>query len=222
MSGSSINKSHNVPTNLGDLPPETALEIAEGLDNQSLVSFAQTCGSLYGFLSPLIKKRAQSAAFAPRHLYEENFGYDNHQQHGVDEPPLLVTGSYCVPERGFGATNLDILGQAVEAGELGVVRSFLAYGVCPNSYIASGERLLNLAIASLRTDMVNLLLEFGADPSKQDLITNLSPLVRAAQCRSEEILLLLIRAGANLNEDTVRQAIAHYFPFRHYRGLVPI
>lgn len=202
---------HNTtPTNLGDLPVELVQQIAQRLDSQSLLRLAQTCQSLYWLLMPHIKHHAHITAFAPLPLYEENFIYDYGQRHGIDEPVFTLHASYGVPAGEFGPTDADILGKAVTGGELDIVRGFLKHNLDPNSYIASGERMLGLAVQSRRTDMIKLLLEFGADVSRPDLVTGISPLVHAARSGKEEIVRLLIEAGGDLNTDRVMQLIASY------------
>lgn len=201
---------HTTTTNLGDLPPEVVLQIAQILDKQSLLRLAQTCRALYWLLTPEIKERAQTAAFAPLTLYEENFICDYGQRHGIDEPVFSLHASYGVPAGDFGATHFDVLGRAVDTGEFDVVRGLLKHDVNPNSYVVSGERLLSLAVQSRRVDMVRLLLEFGADASRPDLITNMSPLVHAARGQKDEIVRLLIEASGDLNADGVMQSIAAY------------
>lgn len=202
---------HNTtPTNLGDLPLELVQQIAQSLDRQSLLRLAQACHSLYWLLTPYIKHHAHITAFAPLPLYEENFIYDYGQHHGIDEPVFSLHASYGVPAGEFGPTDADILGNAVAGGELDIVRGFLKHNLDPNSYIVSGERMLGLAVQSRRTDMVKLLLEFGADASRPDLVTGISPLVHAARSGKEEIVRLLIEAGGDLNADRVMQLIVNY------------
>ncbi|GLI79366.1 hypothetical protein PoHVEF18_007697 [Penicillium ochrochloron] len=200
----------NVPFNLGDLPPEMVQQIAQNLDTQSLLGLAQSCSSLYWLLLPEIRKRAETAAFAPLSPYEENFIYDEGQRHGIDDPVFSLYASYGVPAGDFGASEFDVLGKAVAGGEFDIVRGLLKHGVDPNSYVVSGERLLSLAIQSRSVDMVRMLLEFGADASRPDLITNTSPLIHAARGHKDEIVHLLIEAGGDLNADRVMQAIAAY------------
>lgn len=200
----------NMPLNLGDLPPEMVQQIAQNLDNQSLLRLSQSCRSLYWLLLPEIQKRAETVAFAPLSLYEDNFIYDEGQRHGIDDPVFSLHASYSVPAGDFGASDFDVLGKAVEGGEFDIVRGLLKHNVDPNSYIVSGERLLSLAIQSRCVDMVRLLLEFGADASRPDLITNTSPLVHAARGQKDEIVRLLVEAGGDLNADRVMQVIAAY------------
>lgn len=199
-----------MPTNLGDLPPEMVLQIARNLDTQSLLRFARSCWALYWLLMPEIGQRAHTTAFPPLDLYEENFIYDYGQRHGVDEPVFSLHASYGIPAGEFGASDWDVLGEAVAGGELDNVRGLLKHNLDPNSYIVSGERLLSLAVQSRNVDMVRLLLEFGADASRPDLITNLGPLVHAARGHKDEIVRLLIEASADLNANGVMQSIAAY------------
>ncbi|KAF3396208.1 Ankyrin-3 [Penicillium rolfsii] len=204
------NKSKNMPPNLGDLPPEMVQQIGQSLDTPSLLRLARSCTSLYWLLLPEIRKRAKTAALAPLSLYEENFIYDEEQQHGIDDPVFSLHASYSVPAGKFGASNSDVLGKAVERGDFDTVQGLLKHNVDPSSYIVSGERLISLAIQSRRVDMVRLLLGFGAGASRPDLITNTSPLIHAARGQKDEIVRLLIEAGGDLNADRVMQAIAAY------------
>ncbi|CEJ60494.1 hypothetical protein PMG11_09066 [Penicillium brasilianum] len=199
-----------MPTNLGDLPPEIILQIAQNLDNQSLLRLARSCRALCWLLTPETGQRAHTAAFAPLDLYEENFIYDYGQRHGVDDPVFSLHASYGVPAGEFGASDWDVLGKAVAGGELANVRGLLKHNVDPNSYVVSGERLLSLAVQSRNVDMVRLLLEFGADASRLDLITDTSPLVHAARGQKEKIVRLLIEASADLDANMVMQSIGAY------------
>jgi ankyrin repeat protein len=202
---------HNkMPTNLGDLPPELVQQIAQSLDTQSLLRLAKTCQPMYWLLTPQIKHHAHITAFAPLPLYEENFIYDYGQRHGIDDPVFSLHASYGVPAGDFGPTESDLLGKAVAGGELDIVRGFLRHNLDPNSYIVSGERMLGLAVQSRCVDMARLLLEFGADASRPDLVTGISPLVHAARSGNEEIVQLLIEVGGDLNADRVMQLIANY------------
>lgn len=200
----------NMTLNLGDLPPEMVQQIAQNLDTQSLLRLSQSCSSLYWLLLPEIRKRAETAAFAPLSLYEENFIFDEGQRHGIDDPVFSLHASYGVPAGDFGASDFDVLGKAVEEGDFDIVRGLLNHNLDPNSYVVSGERLLSLAIQSRCVDMVRLLLEFGADASRPDLITDTSPLIHAARGQKDEIVRLLIEAGGDLNADKVMQATAIY------------
>ncbi|KAJ5381322.1 uncharacterized protein N7496_003750 [Penicillium cataractarum] len=203
-------KYENMPTNLGDLPPELVLQIAQKLNTQSLLRLARSCWALYWLLMPEIGQRAHTAAFAPLDLYEENFIYDHGQRHGVDEPVFSLHASYGIPAGEFGASDWDALGKAVAGGELDNARGLLKHNLDPNSYVVSGERMLTLAVQSRNVDMVRMLLEFGADTSRLDLITNLSPLLHAARGQKEEIVRLLIEASTDLNANGVMQSIAAY------------
>lgn len=199
-----------MPTNLGDLPPEMVLKISQNLDNQSLLRLARSCWALYWLLTPEIGQRAHTTAFASVDLYEENFIYDYGQRHGVDEPVFSLHASYGIPAGEFGASDWDVLGKAVAGGELDNVRGLLKHNLDSNSYVVSGERLLSLAVQSRNVDMVRMLLEFGADASRPDLITNTSPLIHAARGHKDEIVRLLIEASADLNVNGVMQSIAAY------------
>jgi ankyrin repeat protein len=199
-----------MPINLGDLPPEMVQQIAQSLDNQSLLRLARSCAALYWLLTPEINKRVQTAAFAPMSLYEDNFIYDQGQRHGIDDPVFSLHASYGVPAGDFGATDWDVLGKAVAGGELDIVRGLLKHNLDPNSYIVSGERLLSLAVQSRCVDMVRLVLEFAADASRPDLITNTPPLIHAARGQKDEIVCLLVQARGDLNTDRVMQSIAAY------------
>ncbi|EPS34410.1 hypothetical protein PDE_09374 [Penicillium oxalicum 114-2] len=193
---------------LGDLPPELISQIATHLDPRSTLRLARTCKSLPSLLTQQISHQAQTLALAPLHLYEENFLFDEGHRAGIDEPMFSLHATWGVPAGDFGATDSDILGKAVEKGELDIVRGLLKYDIDPNAYVVSGERMLSLAIQSRCVRMVKLLLEFGADASRCDLITGTSPLIHAARGQKDEIVQLLIRASARLDADGVMPMLA--------------
>ncbi|KAF7719626.1 Ankyrin-3 [Penicillium ucsense] len=198
------------PINLGDLPAELTLQIGQYLDTRSLLRFARSCHSLYSVFDQEITHRAQVVYLAPLHQYEENFIFDKDQRPGIDEPVFSLHASYGVPAGEFGATDAEVLGMAVEKGELDIARGLLGRNVDPNAYVVSGERLLSLAVQSRRVDMVKLLLEYGADASRLDLVTETSPLVHAARVKDDEIVRILISASADVNADGVMPTLAFY------------
>lgn len=186
---------------LGDLPRELVVEIAQRLDNPSLANLSQTCKDLHELLGPEIANRANEIALPPRQVYEQQYEYAANQKEGVDEPsftfdrPLLETG--------FAPVQGEIFGKAVLAGNLDLVKFFLGAGVNPNAYIVAGTRMLSLAVQSMNVMMVSLLLQFGANPLLKDVIETTSPLEHAIQRLQNDMVEMLINAGADLSEFNV-------------------
>lgn len=98
----------------------------------------------------------------------------------------------------------SLVGTACSYGHTDLVRLFLEWGVDPNSSLGdSDETLLHVAVASKYADIVNLLLDFKANPDQRDAYGT-TPLSRAA-AGSLELLKLLIGRGASLEAATTRQ-----------------
>ena len=85
---------------------------------------------------------------------------------------------------------------AAGQGDIAKVQILLARGASPNAYGIDGVgTALGEAAESGHEDIVLLLLKHGADPNKGDA-SHMRPLPQARQGRYEEIIQLLIQAGA--------------------------
>ncbi len=91
------------------------------------------------------------------------------------------------------------LATAVLNAQTGIARRALAEGGNPNLMLPSGATLLTHAITANLPDLVELLLEVGADPTRRDL-AGMSPLILAIQGRYDGVAMLLIQKGALLEE----------------------
>lgn len=93
--------------------------------------------------------------------------------------------------------NADLL-VACESGNAAEVRKLLAAGVDPNARRNSGATALSYAVAGRHADVVRALLDAKADPNRTSF--GLAPLFLAAENSDVEIIKLLLKAGANVNE----------------------
>lgn len=86
---------------------------------------------------------------------------------------------------------------AVEKGDLKGFEASLKLGADPNYGDPNKSSLMEEAIERKQTDMVRLLLEYGADPNRDPGRNNRTPLEQAAYRGTPEMVKLLLEAGAD-------------------------
>lgn len=109
-------------------------------------------------------------------------------------------------DRGVSLDSLEMgIGQAVASGWIEITRMFLEHGASPSSYIR-GQSLLALAIRNKQVEMVELLIEAGADLSAptSKSTDHLFPLSEAANHDMAQICKRMIQAGACVETPTPR------------------
>lgn len=89
------------------------------------------------------------------------------------------------------------LGQAVACGRTELVRELIEQGVDVNQRNAQGHTALHLAVRRGDRDLVQLLLDNGADLDVHEQGSGLAPLHSAARLGNPELCELLIRYGAD-------------------------
>ena len=100
--------------------------------------------------------------------------------------------------RGLGIAE-EVLAACTSDGDLSAVENFLRIGFSPNSRDERGVPILSLAIRGRHHELVNLLLDKGADVNAVSLDRGNSPLMEAAVRGDGETVDQLLRVGANLN-----------------------
>ncbi len=92
------------------------------------------------------------------------------------------------------------LQRAASTGKTAIAKLLLERGASVNAPSASGSAL-HLAIGGGWDDIVQLLIDNGADPDQRDPFDN-TPLVRAVSAQNREAAQILIKAGADLGAST--------------------
>lgn len=93
---------------------------------------------------------------------------------------------------------MDIV-RAVLNGDAATVQQYLAAGADPNTMHLTGRSVLAVAVGKGHADVVDVLIKGGADIELGWPATNATPLLTAAMGGKDEIVRLLIAAGANVN-----------------------
>ncbi|KAF5271907.1 hypothetical protein FQR65_LT05054 [Abscondita terminalis] len=114
------------------------------------------------------------------------------------------------PPDGWGRTPLHA---AVKEGHLEVVRLLIKRNANVNAQDEAGVTPLLLAGASKNNstfeDIVELLVNGGADVNLRNNVTDITPLFHAVSLKSEKAVSILLKAGAWLTEGTNRQTELH-------------
>ena len=112
----------------------------------------------------------------------------------VDDAGQVSSVSYIDP---------TMLADAVRAGDVDGVRTLIEGGADihaldtrPGIAGGNGRRPLNFAALENDVEMINILLELGADINKPNL-SGFTPLHHAVEAQSEEAIALLVRKGAD-------------------------
>lgn len=134
-------------------------------------------------------------------------------EHGAD-PNISVPNS---------AVPLPII-IAAETGNAEMAELLLDHGADPNITDGDGRYALTEAVSSKNIPIIKLLLEHGADPNVRDGSMKLrTPLCIAAGFFAEEIMQMLIDAGADVNkEDSAGITPLHYACRSGYPGNIHI
>jgi ankyrin repeat protein len=103
-------------------------------------------------------------------------------------------------KRGKPGVSAATLVSAAGSGDQDTVRALLAAGADVNKATRSGETALRQAVAGRDTAMVKLLLEAGAKPGGGGTKSPMSELMMAAGEGDNDIMQMLIAAGADVNE----------------------
>ena len=94
----------------------------------------------------------------------------------------------------------DVLISAVQSGDRESVRALIAAGADVNAPTRDGDTALGAAAGNGDTEMVKLLLNAGAKPSRRPNKALLNELMRTASEGYADIVQMLLGAGADINE----------------------
>ncbi|MBM9501032.1 ankyrin repeat domain-containing protein [Leptospira sp. 201903071] len=90
--------------------------------------------------------------------------------------------------------------RALKKGNTFALKKLLRNGLNPNGLTYYGMSPVSLAVKYQNPSIVEILLEFSADPNQPDETTGLTPLIHSVlEDSSPEILSLLVLYGADLN-----------------------
>lgn len=106
----------------------------------------------------------------------------------------------------FGQDKGDELRRAASEGDVAKVKELLDAGVDVNAKNAYGGTALSFACDRGRTEMVQLLLERGADPNTKDTFYGASPLMWALIKKRPAIVRLLLDKGAQGADEVLMTA----------------
>lgn len=181
-----------------DLPPELILCIADRLDCKDVSRLSKTCTKLARTLRAYLLRIGLKLALPSQEEYRKFIDFDR------DPPTFLARKSSITEPPAF-------LCEAVSAGNIGAVRSFLDMGIDPDSFDLHGYRLLHLAIYNSQNEMARFLLTRGADPSLSMVCDpRATPLYCAATSTENELVRDLVTAGANVQHPGLIHAVARY------------
>lgn len=93
---------------------------------------------------------------------------------------------------------------AVQRGNIEAVKQHLAAGSDVNKIISKGRTLLHIAAENGQKEIVELIIDDGANINVLSVLFKYSPIGLAAQSNQKEIVKLLIAKGANLNTRGIR------------------
>jgi len=97
---------------------------------------------------------------------------------------------------------------AVVCGSVNSIKILIINGCAPNALDTSGQTPLLYAIekhtGKVSSDMVEVLLNSGANPNEGDLVNEFSPLNAACLAGNEEIVRSLVIRGVNINQEDKR------------------
>lgn len=108
---------------------------------------------------------------------------------------------------GLGQDQGDELRRAASEGDVARVKALLDAGADVNAKNDYGGTPLSFACDRGRTEVVQLLLERGADPNTKDTFYGASPLTWAAMKKRPEIVGLLLDKGAQGADDALTSAV---------------
>lgn len=94
-------------------------------------------------------------------------------------------------------TDIQDFLQACEHGDTMIVEDFLKAGMKPNTSDEYGDTALHIAVSNGHSDVVRILLDYKANPDKQDSYGNTPLLLVCTKDGKIDIAKMLIQAGAS-------------------------
>lgn len=120
----------------------------------------------------------------------------------------LLHEGVAVDQRG-GSGDETALMIAARHGSLGIVRALLKAGADINARSKYGDTALTAATYFCHSQVVEFLLDHGADVNVKNYGYGSSPLMLAAECDDVTSVKALIKSGANVNEKNKKGMTAH-------------
>lgn len=188
---------------IGKLPEELFLLVAELLGPQTLTQLFQVCKSVNELLHPAVQKAAQRHALPGEEVYAQRF---------IKQPD----GSLRMAHWPSTMLPRERLVDAIRTNRLNVVANYLRAGIDPNAYCLFGARLLSISIRNRKSEITDLLLSYGADPSLPNVVNTITPLSQALRVsdpfKSNNFVRNLITAGADLSQQGTIYGIVRHCP----------
>ncbi|MFK7734841.1 MAG: PQQ-binding-like beta-propeller repeat protein [Pirellulaceae bacterium] len=120
---------------------------------------------------------------------------------------LFSICNFCYPTCGQEEQNPTPLFEAARAGDVGEVRRLLDAGIPVDAKSEYDATALMFACAKGHKDVIQLLLEEGADPNVKDSFYSAGPMAWAAMKQHVEVVMLLIDSGATDTGTALRVAV---------------
>ncbi|KAJ5317901.1 hypothetical protein PENANT_c004G00032 [Penicillium antarcticum] len=161
-------------TNVSALPRELVFHIADHCDVKTTTNLSASCKDMHSMLEETAKRKASVyKKFLPSDEVYKEYGFkdpkgyymrDNGEIYG-ENGEVFQQYEHVTPE------DKEPFAQAVRSGDVQKAHYFLRLGVDPNSSCLGGARMLNLAVHSRSTDMIQLFVTYGAELDAIDYIT---------------------------------------------------
>lgn len=140
------------------------------------------------YAEPLEELFERSVALLPTSLHDDNPSITKLRERLMDYQ--RVTG-WQIP-----ADRIE-LSSLAQAGDIGGVRALLDAGADPNTWNADGNSPLHIAALANNVELIEVLLDAGADIDRPRWSSGDSPLLEAVQYHREAATLLLLERGAD-------------------------
>ncbi|KAI9930013.1 hypothetical protein ASPWEDRAFT_167679 [Aspergillus wentii DTO 134E9] len=186
-----------------NLPPELVLNMSDFLDIATLAHLSQSSKQVHTLLHTTLQQAAREVALPSEEEYQSRIYTD-------------ISGLFQVSEaNGTLDRPRERLAQVVVMGQYEAVKFLLDAGVDPNAHTIFGFRMLCLAVGDEAPEngfpIVDLLLEYGADPSLPNVQNSeWTPLGAAAYMGYDFLVQKLLRAGADVNAPGVIHTIVKF------------
>ncbi|PYH80277.1 ankyrin [Aspergillus uvarum CBS 121591] len=175
-------------TGIYALPPELILSCAEYMTPKTALALSLTCKDLRAVLTQLIAEMRECCLAEAVHYHE--LTYLASIPAGHPRTRTYRTARALPPQP---------LVEAVRAGHLGTVKKALTkFHISPDSYDLQAQPLVHLAVLYKHPEIVEVLLQHGADPNvtSNRLETALDCWANKATAEDIAVLRLLLAAGA--------------------------
>jgi ankyrin repeat protein len=200
-----------IKANFDSLPRELVFQIADHSDARSTFNLSASCKDMHAMLEETVKRKSSAFKEAlPTDDEYKKYGFKDPEGYWVrgngieyDENREEFEDEHVAPGED------EPFAQAVRNGDFPKAQYYLQLGVDPNSHSLGGARMLSLAVHSRSTEMIQLLVSYGADINGLDFVTSMSALACAVYTQQPVIIQKLIELGVDVNKDGLAGYIAH-------------